>query len=393
VSFRRKDESAVKAVSMTVLSFLLLPLPCQGEDVTVVFQRGRDDFAGVQDVSIASDGRVKDRNFGGRKFLHLWPEGDAIFIRFDLIDVPRTATVKRASLELFSTSVGFSKEEMARAWPVVAYDVRRGWAEGRGGDEGMPDGQVDGSSGATFLTTDGKNPWPNGDALSVAGVPMGTAVLKGPHGRWPRWELDPRVVQDWVSGERPNFGFILFGRPPGKAISFASSESDEIAQHPVLRLTLSVIPAEARKLRRFSGRPITAARGSELSPEEAVALIERLGGKVIRDEGSPDRPVVQVYLGGSKVTNADLARLKGLTQLRYLNLFETGVTDAGLANLKELRNLEHLVLSFTRVSDAGLLHLSEMTHLKEIAVGDTKVTRAGAKRLQKALPKLKILFI
>lgn len=41
--------------------------------------------------------------------------------------------------------------------------------------------------------------------------------------------------------------------------------------------------------------------------EQAIRLIEDLDGAVKRDATSPDRPVVEVWLGGSDITTDDLA--------------------------------------------------------------------------------------
>ena len=51
--------------------------------------------------------------------------------------------------------------------------------------------------------------------------------------------------------------------------------------------------------------------------EEAVAAIKRLGGKVEVDENND---VVNVNLGGTKITDAGLVYLKGLTNLKKMNL-------------------------------------------------------------------------
>jgi hypothetical protein len=53
-------------------------------------------------------------------------------------------------------------------------------------------------------------------------------------------------------------------------------------------------------------------------------------GQVRRDDKSPGRPVVEVILGGSEVTDEDLALLAGLPDLRRLNLLLTPTTDKGL---------------------------------------------------------------
>jgi hypothetical protein len=49
-----------------------------------------------------------------------------------------------------------------------------------------------------------------------------------------------------------------------------------------------------------------------------------------------------------------------------------------------------LGLSSTRVTDAGLKHVRGLTQLREVELKKTSVTYAEVKELQKALPKLEI---
>jgi hypothetical protein len=60
---------------------------------------------------------------------------------------------------------------------------------------------------------------------------------------------------------------------------------------------------------------------------------------------------------GKAVTDNDLAQLKGLTSLQYLNLNGTQVTDAGLEQLKNFTTLVNLYLDHTQVTDAGMAEL------------------------------------
>jgi hypothetical protein len=90
------------------------------------------------------------------------------------------------------------------------------------------------------------------------------------------------------------------------------------------------------------------------------------------------------------VTDAGLEHLKGLTQLQELYLGGTKVTDAGLDYLKGLTQLRTLYLGNTPVTDAGLEHLSGLTQLQFLCLENTQVTDEGAKRLQQALPKCRI---
>ena len=85
--------------------------------------------------------------------------------------------------------------------------------------------------------------------------------------------------------------------------------------------------------------------------EKAVQAIEALGGKVKRDEKLPGRPVVEVNLGGTKVTDAGLKDLKELKGLLHLDLGGTQITDAGLKELKELKGLQTFDLSYTQITD------------------------------------------
>src|ERR1700704_2784555 len=55
----------------------------------------------------------------------------------------------------------------------------------------------------------------------------------------------------------------------------------------------------------------------------AVKAVEKLGGKVTRDDKLPGKPVIAVNLAGTQVTDASLKELKDLKQLTSLNLNAT----------------------------------------------------------------------
>jgi len=54
-----------------------------------------------------------------------------------------------------------------------------------------------------------------------------------------------------------------------------------------------------------------------------------------------------------------LSTWKGLTELQYLDFFNTQVTDAGLQHLKGLTALQWLNLAGTKVTDAGVEQLKK----------------------------------
>jgi hypothetical protein len=140
--------------------------------------------------------------------------------------------------------------------------------------------------------------------------------------------------------------------------------------------------------------------------EQALAAIEKLGGKVEVDTDKPGKPVRLIYLRGERVTDRELTllsavpdvrrldlrdakitneglRLLGqMPQLKALYLWNTPVTDAGLAHLKGLKRLHLLNLSDTGVTDKGLGHVGRLTSLDMLRLGGTKVTDKGLAELK-----------
>ena len=79
-----------------------------------------------------------------------------------------------------------------------------------------------------------------------------------------------------------------------------------------------------------------------------------------------------------------------MTQLQSLQLMGSKVSDAGLQRLKGLTHSSDWTSTAPRVSDAGLNHLKGLTQLRELNLRGTKVTSAGVKGLRQALPECKI---
>jgi uncharacterized protein YjbI with pentapeptide repeats len=133
-----------------------------------------------------------------------------------------------------------------------------------------------------------------------------------------------------------------------------------------------------------------SAAWADEADDKAVQFIEKLGGKVTRDDKAPGKPVVGVSLFKTQVTDAGLKELAPLKNLTSLNLVGTKATDAGLKELAPLKNLTTLDLSDTKATDASLKELAPLQNLTELYLYGTKVTDAGVKEFQKALPKCKI---
>ena len=120
-------------------------------------------------------------------------------------------------------------------------------------------------------------------------------------------------------------------------------------------------------------------RGRDLTNDDSLKLLAALD------------PVVSINLRGTRITSAGLVHLKPLTQLRRLHLERTRVTDEGIAHLAGLRQLEYLNLYGTPVTDEALGHLTGMKKLEQLYLWQTNVTAEGVAKLEKALPKVRVL--
>jgi hypothetical protein len=117
----------------------------------------------------------------------------------------------------------------------------------------------------------------------------------------------------------------------------------------------------------------------------------------------------------TRVTDLGLLRLKGLRNVRELNLYYAElVTDEGLATMRDWQKIERinargtkvtdntlailagkksivaLDVGFAEVTDSGLQHLSSLTGLRELAFGGNKLTEVGLQVLR-TLPQLRVL--
>jgi hypothetical protein len=82
--------------------------------------------------------------------------------------------------------------------------------------------------------------------------------------------------------------------------------------------------------------------------------------------------------------------LKTLGQPIALQLGNSQVTDAGLASLQGLKDVRVLRLEHDKITDVGLESVSTMTGIGEVVLTGTQVTDAGIKKLKRAIPSLDI---
>jgi len=166
--------------------------------------------------------------------------------------------------------------------------------------------------------------------------------------------------------------------PPGRcqSVSRCGHLPGHRYNHLGFRLACE-IPTDPTKLRKFAAT-VQAAKVDADPDRRAAQWVLSVGGRVtIETAGDKwdvtepaDLPahafsLVEISLKNrtSGVTDAGVAILKGLKDLRFLNLYNTHTTDAGIECLKGMTKLTELYVGATRITDAGLVHLKGLTSL------------------------------
>lgn len=115
-------------------------------------------------------------------------------------------------------------------------------------------------------------------------------------------------------------------------------------------------------------------------------------GRVLAQVAQLDQ-IVAIELFDKDVSDEDLAGLAGMKQLKFLELSHNPrLTDAGIATLSGLENLRVLDLTSTSVTGAGLRDRADMVSLYQLNLTDCPVTDESLAAIPH-FPKLEELLI
>jgi len=128
--------------------------------------------------------------------------------------------------------------------------------------------------------------------------------------------------------------------------------------------------------------PPATAQASRPAEDQAIAALEKRGGRVFRDETLPHRPITMIDLDETESTDEDLVNLEVFSSIQSLSLDGTRISDAGLAHVSRLTSLTELSIDNTSIGDAGLAHLAGLKNLRKLSLDGTSITGAGLAHLK-----------
>ena len=122
--------------------------------------------------------------------------------------------------------------------------------------------------------------------------------------------------------------------------------------------------------------------------------IKAVGGRVVRDDSSTARPIIEVTIQSARLTDETLASLReplrGLPHLRRLTLMSAHVTDEGLRTVAAIPQLRELRFN-CQITGSGVPALKTLPELTSLEfVCSAELTDAALESL-KDFPKLKSL--
>jgi hypothetical protein len=127
-----------------------------------------------------------------------------------------------------------------------------------------------------------------------------------------------------------------------------------------------------------------------LSEELTMVSVSEADDRLMVQIGCP-RYLQLLIASDRNLTDAGLAPITGLADIRDFWLRDTAITDTGLATIAGLTNLRKVNLArSTSVTDAGLARLASLRNCKEVTVTSTNVTPAGIGAMKAKCPWMTI---
>ncbi|MBW2058218.1 MAG: hypothetical protein JRJ26_12055 [Deltaproteobacteria bacterium] len=102
------------------------------------------------------------------------------------------------------------------------------------------------------------------------------------------------------------------------------------------------------------------------------------------------REMKSLVLTAANITDSGIEYLAGLSRLEILNLSNTRLTDAGMVHIAGLTNLRKLFLNRTGISDNSVPHILKLRNLERLDITGTRITHSGRRQIRNGIPGIEL---
>jgi hypothetical protein len=201
------------------------------------------------------------------------------------------------------------------------------------------------------------------------------------------------MIRWWIDqGASKDISLAAIARPASIRRTLTAYGLDEL---PTGIFALPVVAPDSNAIRtaRESGLTVLAlGRGVGYLSVDATSVPPAWQSQSLQLLRPLAANIASVDLARAPVGDSAMALVGTMSRLTRLQLAQTKVTDAGLDALKSLQYLTYLNLVDTEVSDVGLRALETLPRLASLYLAGTQVTAGGVERLQRALPRTRIVL-
>ncbi len=143
------------------------------------------------------------------------------------------------------------------------------------------------------------------------------------------------------------------------------------------------------------GVALGTPRPANLGPADSEAECRIAGGTRVTDAGLAKltrlKKLRRLDVSGSAISASGLKNLAGLHELQRLSLWNVkGIDDSAAPALEVLASLTSLDLSNTAVTDQTLTALARLPNLRHLFVSETQITAGGVSAFQKQQPAVAV---
>lgn len=232
-------------------------------------QQGTDGYAGTSDAFLRWT-NLSTTNTGSEDYVYFNVRDGGTWlahtlIKFDLSDIPATATITNATLSLYVyTNDGGSGT-------ISSYRVYRAWTE----------------AGADGDTYDGSNSWGTQGCMNTTSDRSGTTSGDFEKAAWEGvgykdWVIT-QLVQDWVDGTYANNGVYLYVSDSADIQDAArSSDHATVAERPKLVITYTNVTNTVLQAGTWQGATIYGGAADAAS----FALLDNGTDHIVLDDGT-----------------------------------------------------------------------------------------------------------